>query len=297
MVITDQELEALQGLPLGAQVLYLREIRRYMDFSTGVTGISRRISWQGLREVLEVEPRPGVARELPSKDQVRRLAGWLERAGLVRNISDMSGRQLIFRLPLAMSDWSIQIKAATNPSQTRHIEATTNPPRVEANNGAGLVGMDMDNPPDMDEGEMGDNPPDIRYPFSVDFDDDTCASAWDGVRGWPAVKHPNSQPGASVAVVALFRGLLGEEAMPSRQLMEACGTVATVAQVRPVTEVELKAAIQAARGRGATCVASYAARIIENGSMVEGKPRRPKGSNGGEDAAMLYLRGEYGECA
>ncbi|RBL67281.1 hypothetical protein C3E98_032825, partial [Pseudomonas sp. MWU13-2625] len=146
MVITDAELDALQGLPLGAQILYLREIRRYMDYATGVTGIMRRISWDGLREVLEVEPRPGIARSLPSKKQVRRLAEWLERAGLVRNISVMAGKQLIFPLPLSMSNSSVQIKADTNPTQTRHSKPDTNPTQLEPNNDHGFGGIGDEKP-------------------------------------------------------------------------------------------------------------------------------------------------------
>ncbi|KIA81849.1 hypothetical protein QR66_02365 [Chromobacterium piscinae] len=97
--------------------------------------------------------------------------------------------------------------------------------------------------------------------------------------------------------MAMFRGLLGEDAMPSRQLMEACGAVAAVAQARPVTEAELKAAILTARNRGVANVAPYAARIVENASLVAGKPRRPFVGSAGEDAAMAYLQGVYGACA
>lgn len=295
MVITDAELDALQGLPLGAQVLYLREIRRYMDYSTGVTGIIRRISWQGLREVLEVEPRPGVARELPSKDQVRRLAGWLERAGLIRNISDVTGKQLIFRLPLAPSDTSVQIKAAINPPQSRHSEAATNPTQPNANNDGALGDFQDENPPYLENATPPENPPDIRYPLSDD--DDTGAGEWFEQEGGPSAQQSSSQPGGSAAVVAMFRGLLGEDAMPSRQLMEACGAVAAVAQARPVTEAELKAAILTARNRGVANVAPYAARIVENASLVAGKPRRPSVGGTSEDAAMAYLQGVYGACA
>ena len=104
MVITDDELGALQGLPLGAQVLYLRELRPRMDYATGTVGRAHRVSWNGMRATLEVESRPGIAGEMPSRDQVRRLAGQLERAGLIELISDMEGKQLIMRLPMAAYD-------------------------------------------------------------------------------------------------------------------------------------------------------------------------------------------------
>ncbi|AVG17793.1 hypothetical protein CFN79_19035 [Chromobacterium vaccinii] len=101
-------------------------------------------------------------------------------------------------------------------------------------------------------------------------------------------------------MVALFRGLLGEDVMPTRQLMEACGVVAAVAQVRPVTELELKAAIQAARNRGVANIAPYVARIVENASMAPragGRAGAAGGKGAAEDATMAYLQGVYGDCA
>ncbi|MEO4030710.1 hypothetical protein ABH313_21995 [Chromobacterium vaccinii] len=300
MVITDEELDALQGLPLGSQVLYLREIRRHMDYATGVTGIIRRISWDGLREVLEVEPRPGIARSLPSKQQVRRLAEWLERVGLVRNISDMTGKQLIFRLPLAVTDKNVQKKPDTNPTQTRHSKPDTNPTQLEANSSVAFDDSDFEYPADYSVTLNPENPTHIRYPLSGDSDDDdagggACAFG----EGDPAAQPADSQGEGSAEVVALFRRLLGEDAMPTRQLMEACGAVAAVAQVRPVTELELKAAIQTARSRGVANIAPYVARIVENASMAPRAGRRADSASGraAEDAAMAYLRGVYGDCA
>ncbi|WP_053006834.1 hypothetical protein [Chromobacterium subtsugae] len=300
MVITEEELDALQGLPLGAQVLYLREIRRHMDYATGVTGIIRRISWDGLREVLEVEPRPGVARELPSRDQVRRLAGWLERVGLVRNISDMGGRRLIFRLPLAIADSSVQKKAARNPPESRQAEPARNPTCSEANSDAGFADFETEYPPESRQTQNSQKPPDIRYPLSGDSDDDdagvgACAFG----EGDPAAQPADSQGEGSAAVVALFRGLLGGDAMPTRQLLEACGLVAAVAKVRQVTELELKAAIQTARRRGVVNIAPYVARIVENASMAPRAGRREfsAAGRGAEDAAMAYLQGVFGDCA
>ncbi|WP_052877908.1 hypothetical protein [Chromobacterium subtsugae] len=300
MVITEEELDALQGLPLGAQVLYLREIRRHMDYATGVTGIIRRISWDGLREVLEVEPRPGIARSLPSKQQVRRLAEWLERVGLVRNISDMTGKQLIFRLPLAVTDKNVQKKADTNPTQTRHSKADTNPTQLDANGGEVFGDSDCEYSADHAAPLNPEKPTHIRYPLSGDSDDDdagvgACAFG----EGDPAAQPADSQNEGPAAAVALFRGLLGEDAMPTRQLMEACGVVAAVAQVRPVTELELKAAIQTARRRGVVNIAPYVARIVENASMAPrvGHLEVSSGGRRAEDAAMAYLQGVFGDCA
>jgi len=79
----EAEEEALQGMPLEAQLLYLRGLRRYMDYRTGIVGEKRRVSWQMLSEVLEVEPHQGVAHGRFGKQKLRRLVQWLVREGLV----------------------------------------------------------------------------------------------------------------------------------------------------------------------------------------------------------------------
>lgn len=135
--LNDEEDAALQGLPLAAQVLYIRGLRRYMDYRTGLVGESRAISWQGLAAVLEVEPHQGVEDAgKPHKSKVRRLSGWLERAGLVEMRSDAEAKRLIFFLPKADTDQSVQKKPDTNPTQTRHTQADTQPDRRKAMDGA-----------------------------------------------------------------------------------------------------------------------------------------------------------------
>ena len=47
---------ALDYLPHRAQVLYLRVLRRRMDFKTGVVGITARLSYQMIAEWLEERP-------------------------------------------------------------------------------------------------------------------------------------------------------------------------------------------------------------------------------------------------
>ena len=43
----DEEDKALDYLPHRAQVCYLRGLRRYMDYATGIVGISRLINYKG----------------------------------------------------------------------------------------------------------------------------------------------------------------------------------------------------------------------------------------------------------
>lgn len=302
MVVSNEELDALQGLPLGAQVLYLRELRRHMDYATGVVGVARRISWQGLRETLETEPQAGIARVLPSKDQVRRLVGHLVRRGLVLMVSDMVGKQLIMRLPLAVSDLSVLEKAATNPPQSHHSEPATKPPVPEANNGAGFGGFDIGNPPEGGEWPNCEKPPHIRYPLSVDGDEIRARARGDGGEGGSPGEVVESDGNASAGVAtADFRRLLGQDGAPVSAVLQACVRVAAVQQRRDVSELEMRAAIADARSRDVRSVAGYAATIIESGSLVAPAakvvPLRPAGARraaGGGDAVMDFLNQEYG---
>ena len=102
----DDEETALQGLPLEAQVLYLRGLRRHMDYATGVVGIRRKISWKMLAEVLEVEPHQGRQNSgQPHVSKVRRVVKWLVDAGLVKDIgSKERGQPIVFKLPLASEE-------------------------------------------------------------------------------------------------------------------------------------------------------------------------------------------------
>ena len=119
--ITSQELSALMGLPYLQQVTYLLGIRPYMDATTSLVGIKRGISYQSLAETLYVEPHQGIQSGSPSRQQLRRVIKALERAGLVYIQSD--DKHLILKCLLANSNYSVQNKADTNPTQ----QADTNP--------------------------------------------------------------------------------------------------------------------------------------------------------------------------
>ena len=117
----DNEDEALQGLPWSSQLLYLRGLRRRMDYETGWVGRKIRISWQTLREVLHVEHHQGMKDVSLSKEQLRRALQWLVKAGLV--IVHTEGKYLQFLLPLADTQQSDQKKAAPRPHHLRTTEA------------------------------------------------------------------------------------------------------------------------------------------------------------------------------
>lgn len=143
----DFEEEALDGLPWDAQLLYLRFLRRRMDYETGEVGRKPRVSWQALREVLHVEKKQGCANTgSPSRDRVKRAAKHLEAAGLIVMRSLQTEKHLIFFLPLADTDKSAQNKPARNPPDQ--------PARVEAapDNGSG------DKPAHAESGKAAQHP-------------------------------------------------------------------------------------------------------------------------------------------
>jgi len=111
------ELMALSGLPFAAVALYVLAMRPRMDYRTGMLGVAPRISWQALSEWCRVESRQGMAEERLTERQLRRLADHLERAGLVDRRSTTNERTatLVFRLPLADRDSSVQKKAVGMP--------------------------------------------------------------------------------------------------------------------------------------------------------------------------------------
>lgn len=113
--ITTEELGALCGLPHIQQLVYLRGIRPYMDLSTGLVGIKRRISHQSIAEQLYIEPQPGIKEQNFSRAQVRRAVAGLVRAGLLE--SESEGLHLILKCLLASRSYSVQNKAVINPSQ------------------------------------------------------------------------------------------------------------------------------------------------------------------------------------
>jgi predicted transcriptional regulator len=123
---TSHEDDLLHGLPVEAQLLYLRGLRRYMDYTTAIVGgAARRISLLMLCELLEVFPHQGMKATRPDKSKIRRLLGWLERTGLIERIEDRDG-YLVYFLPHAKNHgWadahsSDRNKADTKPTQTRH---------------------------------------------------------------------------------------------------------------------------------------------------------------------------------
>lgn len=114
-LINTEELSALCELPHLQQLAYIRGIKPYMDFKTGMVGIKRKISHQSIAEQLYVAPHQGIKSMTVTKIQVRRAIDALARVGLVSIESE--GRQLILKCLLAKSDFSASNKVITGRSQ------------------------------------------------------------------------------------------------------------------------------------------------------------------------------------
>lgn len=104
--LTDEEMQALLGLRHDARLLYLMGLRPFMDASSGLVGVKRRVSYQGFRELLEVTPERGSALgaiQSPSQSAMRNLLCLLERNGLIEKVpQERRIDPMVFRLPLAL---------------------------------------------------------------------------------------------------------------------------------------------------------------------------------------------------
>jgi hypothetical protein len=133
----EDEENALQGLPLRAQIIYLRGIRRYMNYATGITGgKERRISLPMLTETVE-EYVNRERQDKPTKHAIRASIEQLKRAGLIERVDDIE--HLVFFLPLADTNNSAQINNRTTTARQPHDNRTDNRTdnvTVNASNGA-----------------------------------------------------------------------------------------------------------------------------------------------------------------
>ncbi len=108
---------ALQSIPVRAQIIYLRGIRRYMDYKTGISGgVKRRISLTMLAEISEET----INRQLikPTKNMIRESIKQLKKIGLIERIPDKD--YLIFFLPLADTNESVSNNYNTTTTQLQH---------------------------------------------------------------------------------------------------------------------------------------------------------------------------------
>lgn len=133
--ISNEELDALEGLRHVLVRLYIFGVRRYMDSATRIVGIKRGISYQSLIEEMFEEPIRGIKLKNFSRQQARRAVKALEKAGLVEIQS--TAEKLILKCILAPQGKSVQNKADTKPTSPNDPEADTyyhskNPINIES---------------------------------------------------------------------------------------------------------------------------------------------------------------------
>jgi hypothetical protein len=112
--INSEELKALKGERHILWALYIGQIRRYMDFKTGIAGITRKFDQYHLLESLEVEESSGRKREKISRTTLRNSLIRLEKKGLIRKIG-----KLIFLCPLAERDDQVQKRSVRAQTEVR----------------------------------------------------------------------------------------------------------------------------------------------------------------------------------
>lgn len=118
ILLSDDELEALEGVTDYQFRLYVQGIRRYMDYQTGIVGIKRKVSLSSLASETYTDKIRGVKQTgNKSRFQVERAIKQLDKAGLLssKSIVTKSEKRLILECLLAKRDSSIQNKAATWP--------------------------------------------------------------------------------------------------------------------------------------------------------------------------------------
>lgn len=125
ILLSDEEMDALEGLPHMHRCLYIFGIRRHMDYQTGITGVKRKISYKSLSEEIYVVPQRGFMETgTRSREALRRAVKILEKAGLITIKSN--AKNLILQCNLAKSDKSVQNKPDTRPTPQPDTQADIN---------------------------------------------------------------------------------------------------------------------------------------------------------------------------
>lgn len=116
-------------LPHVAQVLYLRILRRRMDFATGVVGLTCKLSYQLIGEWLEVRPPAKSTKPVVrlTVSEIRSAITQLERSGLIVRVEkDGEVLPLVFFLPFARTGLIREKYERQDERQQNSVRATAN---------------------------------------------------------------------------------------------------------------------------------------------------------------------------
>jgi hypothetical protein len=135
---SSDEDDLLHELPWGAQLLYLRCLRRFVS-RDGVVGIKRRISRRMMIETLTVPQQRGRhsdEAQSPTVSTLRHLLDVLIKAGLIAPVPGHR-KALVFRLPYVLQDQSVpRMSAPMSDTMSDTMSAPFNP-----HSGAGFEGI------------------------------------------------------------------------------------------------------------------------------------------------------------
>lgn len=130
-----------------ASKLLYSYLRRHMDYSTGLVGTPRRISYQSIREFLEyVPPRGSRAVEYkPSNQQINRLLRKLESLGAIERVHGNHLKEsMVFRLVFATTDLN-------RPDEERQGSDTRAPTRAPTRQNPTTTRAEPTNPDTMSD--------------------------------------------------------------------------------------------------------------------------------------------------
>ncbi|WP_168709199.1 hypothetical protein [Halomonas borealis] len=137
--------ESLDALPQECQVIYLRVMRRHMDYATGIVGRARKIDYRQIQERLEYRPPAGSREEAVtySRDQIKRLIQRLVAAGLLMRLHDTSRgvAPMEFYLPLADADGVPEEVAAMQGAENPQGGEENSPPRKKPHGDGARAGQ------------------------------------------------------------------------------------------------------------------------------------------------------------
>lgn len=110
VLLSEEEIQAFYELDEFCFKLYVTVLRKYMDYSNGIVGSTkRRISYRSMQEAMYVKPKrgiPALQTGTPHESRIRRSLDNLKSKGIIEQIK--SNIYLIFKLPLALRDESVR---------------------------------------------------------------------------------------------------------------------------------------------------------------------------------------------